>query len=308
MKKLLVCIGEGIGNIIETLPLLVTLRDSGGYDVEVLVTNSNFSVNENIFPNFKVWFPPTIKDLQPSDYHGKIMTVWADVHAKDHDIVEKKLNNISTLNNMGRQHMRLDTSEVRTYLNAAEDLGISSDDFLYDTSNDLGEDKHFGLKYDGYDVVIADGYNYKNTEDKWWVKSYPFYQNIASLLVSDGLKVASVGSEQREHVRNTRDFTGLKLTESLALIRRANCVLCNDSAMYHAAAAFGVPCVVIFTFTSVEKNHDKNFHKTCDIMSRELECRKDCHAQHRWKNCPNNLICRSIPVKDVYNKVMSKMR
>lgn len=303
--RILVCIGEGIGNIIETLPLLVTLREAG-HEVEVFITNCSFSVTKDIFPGFRVWMSSEAAEMNANAFDGKVMTIWAYVHKDDDRDVSEALESIPTLNDIGRQQMRLDTSEVRVYLNAAEELGIEEEDFTYDTKKDLGENAYYGFEHNGNDVIFADGYNYKNSTDKWWVKSYPLYPDLAEKLKSDDLRVASVGAK-REHVPGTSDYTGLDLLDSFSLIKRCKCVVTNDSAMYHAAAAFGTPCVVLFTFTSVPKNYDENFHKRCDIIGVDLECRKDCHARRRWKDCPNGLKCRNIPVGSVYQKVKEKL-
>ena len=99
-------------------------------------------------------------------------------------------------------------------------------------------------------------------------------------------------------------MTGKPLEETLGILAQTRVLVSNDSGLYHCACALGVPVVVLFTFTSVIKNFDKRFHRTACVVGAALDCRKDCHAEGRWRKCACGMKCRDIPVEEVFSVTM----
>jgi len=98
-------------------------------------------------------------------------------------------------------------------------------------------------------VVIGTGARYKN-------KIYPFYPQVAQLLLQKNLNVVLIGSkEDKETYKDTYppqviDLRGkLSLRQSLAVISLAKLTISNDSAIAHMSRAVGVPVLVVYGAT-----------------------------------------------------------
>jgi hypothetical protein len=291
-------VGEGVGNIIQTLPTLGTVQKALGRQPHILLAKPSFQIPKEFFTSSMVFTLDEFTENRAQNYVGKIMTIWGSIHAKGHEV----LDTLPTLNDVSRQQMRLDTSEVRVYLNAAEDLGLGEAQFEYNVRHLM---RVIGTRQ--YDVVLANGYNYKNVADKWEAKSYPYYEEVAARLKEMGLSVCSVGAPH-EYIEGTANETNLPLTETAGLVCRARLVISNDSGVYHLAAALQTPTIVLFTFTSVIKNHDPLFHRTATVLKKDLLCQRDCHQVQRWKKEePENWFCREIPVEQVMKLAIDKL-
>jgi len=287
--RLLLVHGEGIGNIVQVLPLLRTLEVE--HEVEVRLASASFDVPPTLFQGRAVYLPG---DEIPKNYDGKVMTIWGSIH--DGGIT----NGIKLLNDVRRQQMRVDQSEVDVYLNIARDLGIPDSRFVFDCPDDL-------TTRGGpvCDVVLANGYNWKSG-DLWKPKSWRGFSELARRLRAVGVSVCSVGHPS-EHVVNSENLTGMSLEATLGIVKRARVLVSNDTGMYHCGCALGTPTIVIFTFTSVVKNYDRRFHKTAKVVAMdELGCRGDCHAKMRWKECPDQHRCRDVDADKVYG-IIEKM-
>jgi ADP-heptose:LPS heptosyltransferase len=279
MSRLLVVHGEGIGNIIEVLPLIATL-EKAEHEVDILLPKTSFPIPEGVFVGRKVYDSSTFNLDIAKLYSGKIVTTWGNMYGKK----VNGLGSIKALNNIASQRIRVDQSEVKVYLNAARDMKIPEVNFVYDVSNLIGYNQDIKEEFD---VVVSNGYNYQNKKARWDVKGYARWNELIPKLNKIGLSVCSIGAK-KEFVEGTDNRTGLPLLDSFALIRNSRVVIANDSGMYHVANAFGKPNVVLFTFTSVVKNRDKHFHKHSRVIAiKELECRKTCHANGKWRKCTN---------------------
>lgn len=289
--RLLLVHGEGLGNIIEILPLIKTLKNAG-HEVDLAISNASFPVPKELFVGQKVYLPG--ETVTGDGYDGKIVTIWGKINGAN------IAPGLRILNHLGRQAMRMDQSEVEVYLNIARELGCFNSDF--DCRDMIG----YRPTEEKYDVVIANGYNWKNA-DVWRAKGYNQYPEVARLLLSKGITVCSVGAKQ-EYIPETVDKTGMELVDTLGLVANAKVVVSNDSGIYHCACGMGKKAVVLFTFTSVVKNRDSNFHRTAMVLGRDFKCRVDCHERNRWLACPYGHECQNIPVEDVVWAVEESLR
>ena len=286
MTKYLYVIGEGIGNMVQTLPTLKTLRKE--HQVDVVVAKSSFGIPRDFFEGGLLSLDDLTHEMVEG-YDGKIETIWGHIHGEGC----QPLMSLKTVNDVGRQQMRLDASEVRTYLNAAEDLGMKEEDFEFRVEEMI----QMTPMKQRYDVVLANGFNYMNTADRWVAKSYPYYGSVSLRLQDVGYSVCSIGSNS-EAIPSTADETGWDLKQSAWLLQQAKLVISNDSAAYHIASALGKFNFVLFTFTSKEKNFDPNFHWKALKVTRELDCQRDCHQGLKWKSCPH-MDCREMRHGDI---------
>lgn len=286
-KKILFCTGEGVGNTIQCIPVIRTLKEVLGYNIDMWHAFGSFKV-PHIIPYVDEWFVgDDINKIKPSEYVGLVSTIWTRSH-----LGMGFLKYMEQLSNV--QSLKMDRSEVDTYMDIARDLGAREKDLLWygECSYNKSDEK--------YDVVISNGYNRQGSAN-WSIKEYPYHKEVSDLLKEKSLHICSLGAPN-EYVSGTVDRTGLSLLDSFGIIANSKLVLSNDSGLYHAANALGVKNIVIFTATSIEKNFDSRFHKFSTIICREdLDCRP-CQAGRGWKKC-EAWECREIKPEVVANKV-----
>ena len=150
-------------------------------------------------------------------------------------------------------------------------------------------------------IVIAPGASFGPS--KCWPA--PSYAELADRLAERGHSVVLIGAPG-ESARVRAVEAGMKAASTVldgtldlgalkALLRGARALVANDAGARHVAAAFGVPSVVFFGPTSVEK--------TADNLDRIeiLETAHDCRPCYR-RTCPIDHRClRSIPVDAAFD-------
>jgi ADP-heptose:LPS heptosyltransferase len=290
-NKLLFCTGEGIGNVIQTIPVIRTLTEVLGYEVDFWHAFGSFGTSK-LIPYVGKWIrAEEILDINPSDYVGKVSTFWTVNYMHNAKVVEIKL-----LNNPTNTKLSMTTSEVSSYMTIAKELGAEK--FIWDGVCMYDQRDEY------FDVVIHNGYNWKGSSD-WRMKSYPHYNKVIALLKEHNLKICSVGSKN-EYIKGTVNKTGLPLLDTFGVMNNCRVFLGNDSGLYHCANALQVPNVVIFTFTSTEKNYDVRFHKYAKIVGRDdLKCRW-CQCAPRFRACETKE-CRNIDPKVIVDALMEKL-
>jgi len=285
--KLLLTIGEGIGNIIEALPLIATL-EGHGFDVDIFITHANIPIPNNLFKFNTVFQEGDDDNIDIAKYDGRIDTIWGAIHTKENSPIKK----LKRLNNLRSQKITNGRSDIKTYLTAASDLGIPQNQFIYYVRHLLTIPPTTSHK-ESPDVVICNGYNRTNIRAKWVAKSYPYWEEVAKRLKECGYRVCSTGLPD-DYVPGTINKTGISLDESIQLLVQANILLANDTGLYHLACALEVPVVVVFTFTDLARLYDVDFHRTATVIQKsDIECRNTCQQQMRWINC-NDWKCRQI--------------
>jgi len=289
-KKIIFATGEGVGNVLQTLPCLRTLKEVLNYEVDFWHAFGAFYIPKNLIPYINNYFRGSeISRINPNDYSGLVSTFWTRNHLNIPALKQLKL--LNSIQPLSAYH-----SEVDTYMDIARDLGAKEEDLLwYGKCNYKEADEK-------YDVVIHNGYKRDPNLD-WSVKSYPYYREVVKLL--KGLRICSVGAKN-EYIEGTENRTGLDLLDSLGIIKNCKVFLGNDSGLYHCANALGVKNVVIFTATSIDKNYDKRFHKYSTLVYRnDLDCRP-CQGNRGWKKC-KTWECREIHPQAIVNAIEEKI-
>lgn len=294
IKRILFATGEGIGNVVECAPVLRTIKENLGIEVDFWHAFGSFPIKENIFPYVDYWYySGEVMNLWPPRYDGKVATVWAQNMMDAVPAVKrlKLLNEVKPLS--------MYRSEIDTYMDIARDLGVPEDKLIFEA------ECNYNIVDDHFDIVIANGYN-RSGSANWSIKGYPHYGKVVDLLIEHGISVCSVGAKS-EYVDGTKDMTGLPLLDSFGVIKNAKCLLANDSGMYHVANALKTPTIVLFTATSIEKNYDSRFHKYTKILGRDdLKCRP-CQATRRWNKDCKKWKCQDIDPVYVFNMVMEEL-
>jgi heptosyltransferase-2 len=138
-------------------------------------------------------------------------------------------------------------------------------------------------------VVIAPGASFG--EAKCWPAEC--YAELSDRLVSDGIPVILLGapgeSERIAAVREAMEGEAsvldgvLEIGALKALLSGARALVANDAGARHVAIAFGVPSVIFFGPTSVEKTAENLSRVT--VLESQHECRpcylRDCPIDHR---------------------------
>lgn len=289
MSKLLFCTGEGIGNVIQTLPVVRTIKEVLGHDIDFWHAYGTFKIPGKLMPYVDRWIVGNqINKINDHDYAGAVTTLWTQ------SAMGQGMFKRLPVFNTTEPRLSMERSEVDTYMDIARQLGAKEENLIWWGACNYGEVE------EKFDIVIHNGYNRHSTM-KWDVKSYPHYEKLVEYF--DGLKVCSVGSKE-EYIKGTVDRTGLSLVESLGLIKNARLFVGNDSGLYHCANALETDNIVIFTATSVAKNYDPRFHKFTTIICRDdLECRKECQKKSGWKNECRHWRCREIDPEVVLHGV-----
>lgn len=290
-KKILFCSGEGLGNILQTIPVIRTLKEVLGYDIDFWWAFSSYLSREKLIPYVDKWIIGNgIRDINTSDYDGIVSTWWTRNHIKSFGLGDMEL-----LNEI--KPITMDRSEIDIYMQIARDLGVQEEDLIW----------HGVCNYNKvepkYDIVIHNGYNRHSSAD-WSIKSYPYYKRLVELL--GDFKVCSIGLKD-EYIKGTYDETEVGLLSTLGIIKNSKFYIGNDSGLFHAANALETDNIAIFTATSIKKNYDERFHKHTTIVGRDdLKCRP-CQAGRRWLKDCKNWKCKNINPWIISNMVERKL-
>jgi hypothetical protein len=278
MSKILFCTGEGIGNVIQTIPVIRTLTEVMGHKVDFWHAHGSYGIKDRLIPYVGKWIVGNqIANLDMFSYDGYVSTLWTR-----NVVGQGPFARLALLNKI--QMLSMDRSEVDTYMDIARDLGVEEKDILWHGNCAAGRTD------EKFDIVMHNGYN-RHGSANWSVKSYQRYGEVVEYL--EGVNVCSIGAKE-EYIEGTEDRTGLSLPESLGLIKNARLFVGNDSGLYHCANALETDNIVIFTATSIKKNFDERFHKYSTIVTRDdLECRP-CQKTRSWQKECDDWKCRDI--------------
>jgi len=141
-------------------------------------------------------------------------------------------------------------------------------------------------------VALAPGASFGPS--KCWPASS--FAEVADHLAARGARIVLLGAPAEAPLtaavsaamkRPALDFASvLGLAESKALIRRSKLLICNDAGARHIAAAFGVPALVFFGPTSLEKTN-LNL-EGLSVLETDHGCRpcyeRHCPIDHRCMN------------------------
>lgn len=287
--KVLLCVGEGMGNCIQVLPLVKVLRYNN-IDVDIYnLSNCSHEVISWIFKEYA----PVVKLYNKDEYEGRIelaTTKGVLHHAERLDL--------KVINDMQKQFIYSPyTNEVEVYLSVAADLGLKLPIDLFDVHlPDVEESECF-------DFVIHNGCTLLNTKH-WDRKKYSQMGELIQTLSDKGYTVASIGAS--EEYCGGKNRTKLPIQHSASLIRNSKFFISNDTGTFHLAAVLKQPGLVLFTATSSVKNYHPTLHKSIKIVSAGLDC-QPCQYKESWGRCTssayNKFACRDIPIDIIIKEI-----
>lgn len=140
-----------------------------------------------------------------------------------------------------------------------------------------------------------------NAEAGWSTRQWPYFHELASMLIKRGWKVYHVGRDGTPALPCTRSFHNkLTLRETAALLGQVGRIVCSDTGLMHVAAAVGATCVVPFGFIPA---CDRMYATTRAAGRQDTKCERRCD----FTQCIKSARCAkldAIPVRDVFSEVV----
>jgi glycosyltransferase involved in cell wall biosynthesis/ADP-heptose:LPS heptosyltransferase/Flp pilus assembly protein TadD len=292
-KPIIVAVGAGIGNIVQSTPLIKKLSRHFNQPVDVLI-------NED--------FPGCSALVEGAPFVNMVFTVGRDVLQRPYDFVyvtHSYGENIPSFNsqNVVVPRRKFPFAMTRNmheaefnFLCARETLGIEYDPDEWRS--------YFVGKFRGTPTtqgvigIHAGGKAGEWVTGTWLNKRWPYYSDLVRELSVRGFRLASFGSPE-EYVPGTDNLTGTDLHTTIANIASCRYFIANDSGLMHIADALEIPLSAIFGPTSVLKNGP--LAKSSRVVALKKDC-APCQFDARFATCT----CISeIAIAEVLHDVLS---
>lgn len=287
--RVLLCVGEGMGNCVQVLPLVHALTFN---DITVDILNLSNCDNNTISWIFKEYAEVVTRhDIHAYDGRIELATTKGVLRNPDR-------NSVPLVNDIKKQFIYSPyTNEVEVYLTIATDLGLNLPTDLFDVKvPQVKETEEF-------DFIFHNGCTLLNTS-YWHRRKYPKMGELIDVLIDKGYSVACIGAP--EEYCGGENKTGLPIEDSAAFIKNAKFFISNDTGTYHIAAVLKQPGLVLFTATSSIKSYHPTLHKTIKLVTAGLDC-QPCLYKKTWDKCTettyNNWSCRDIPIELIVKEI-----
>ena len=286
MSKVLLYIGDGLGNSAHAMAAIAAARTVCDLTVSVISTNPEAA-----------WLVDHDKIVTGVQDHGAFDRVYAS----------------PTLPWLQVNGKRVLPDDVRIPPYSLQEW--SEADACFWIARDLGyrgkvpppairQPEPFALDLDGHAepyVVIAPGFQKGDADSAWKNKAFPRWGNVASALLDNQIKVISVGSASEVEPWMDRADMNLcgktTLPQFASVLRGASVVIGVDNGATAISAAYGVPTVVLWGPTSMLKNR-KDGKRVTNLANPVCQCRP-CQFTSRLVECRDNVCMSSIPVASV---------
>jgi len=193
---------------------------------------------------------------------------------------------------------RTERDTVGSYIDLVKAVGVSVDEpklELFATEGQEREADEFLRKHKVEDgekiIVIVPGAAYGPAKlwrnDRWAEAADAISEEIGARVIVCGSPAEShitreIAAKMRTRVVDAAS-EGVRLGAVKALVKRSALTLTTDTGPRHFAAAFGVPSVVLFGPTEVERT--RSFLDDAVVVRKEVECgpcqKKTCPLDHR---------------------------
>jgi len=138
-----------------------------------------------------------------------------------------------------------------------------------------------------------------NSEAGWSTRQWPYFAELARMLLDNGWNVYHVGYDGMPALPCTRSFHNqLTVRQTAVLLKQIGKLVCNDTGLMHLAAAMGVPHVITFGFI---KPQERVYSTT--RFPKVDPCLKQCD----YSQCIKSSRCASLdalPVRAVFSEVV----
>ncbi|MBB2203387.1 glycosyltransferase, partial [Gluconacetobacter tumulisoli] len=296
-KRILVGVGAGLGNIVQTTPLIRRLAEHYGCPVDVVVKEDfkGCSLLAAGDASVNMTFPLDRNALR-REYDLVYIT-----HSFGDTIPAFNAEQVVAARHHYPFQMTKDIHEAEFNLWCARELlGVPYE--KADVGNYFAAGVTRPHHLNGMIGIHAGGKGGEWEEGSWLNKRWPYYRLLADALAKRGFKVASFGVAS-EYVEGTIDLTGTPLMESVRNIARCTYFIANDSGLMHIADALGVPLTTIFGPTSVVKNGP--LAPTSSVIELRKSC-APCQFDDRFATCTCIAAIGLEPVLDHVLRHMAK--
>jgi len=297
MNKYLVTAGQGLGNQIETIPLIEWLiqhdididvcychrpkidGDPGKSKVLEMYCDKR-NIPFEISDNGKVEFP--------EHYEGQLVGCWT---------APRKGVYICA------QANRSYTNEIMANMDILRQMKLT-DNVTDCLAEVMPLEWECGV---GHDIVLCNGgFN----TDKWRRKKYPHFEQLAEMLHILGYSVVSVGRKD-EYIPGTVDKTEIGMVETAEIIANSRMGIFTDSGWYHWKGLIGGKGIALFTATNVKKNYHPLAYPEITVMQKGLKC-QPCQSEtwectEMWHRC-TQWRCQDIEPKKIVKNVQKILK
>ena len=284
-SPILVAIGSGVGNMLHCGPMIRNISRRTGQKVDLVVAadysgslfllhdpkhvNSVYSLRQLLLKRrYKtIFLTHSFGGIEPPFNGGTISSRNWDNFRPDHHLHETLFN-----------------------LEAAKHLlGVP-----YDTSDDC--DYYVGDFSYTWPRGSLVGFHGGSKEGYWKSKRWPWFAELAELLIERGYRVASFGTPD-EYVSGTENFTGGSLKQMVHQMHNCSYFVSNDSGVMNIANALGIPLIAIFGPTNVATRGPRcstsialNLDKSCA----PCECKDPAMFQSEKCECIGEIDPQSV--------------
>ena len=268
MAKILFLLQQGGGNVIQTIPAYLALKETHDIDLVYMPIYPTDSVSKcDIYPgDIKEVTPEEVRKIR-KNYDWQINYPYGFLVNPQGSYVSDVLDNLNETD-----------SEVTRDMQVCDFFGVKKDIKREWRSNERK----------GRFILIANGsLNVK----EWAKKKYPMMANLVKLLKQKtDIPIASIGGKE-EYVRGTVDLTGIPLLDTAGYMEKAHMCITTDTMAMHMAGLMEVPTVAVFTCTSETKNLDKEFHHSVKVVRNNIPCSPGQWGYHWHPEC---VVCANL--------------
>jgi hypothetical protein len=285
--RCLIGVGAGIGNILQTTPLIRSVAEHIGSPVDIYI--------ESPVPGVSALFGN-------SPWINMVFENKADIAAKPYEraFVTGSAGQIIPPINcddvvVQRRKYRMHVECRKMHETRFNYLGI--EEVFPDLQFSIADTRRYFLRDLRYSSVgkkvigLCDG----KKEGIWQRREWGRYVELVPLLKNAGHIVRSFGVAG-QYVEGTEDYTGTSLRKTFQNLLECDCVVASDGGLFHIAEALGVPTVVMFGPTGIVKNGPVS--DNVRLIHKRLPC-SPCQFKVDFHRCDDNRCMSEISPEEV---------
>ena len=281
--KALVCISQGVGNVVMATPLVQAVHDLG-YAVDVYC-----DARCNAASLLRGWAAV-----------GHVFTSWGDLSLLQahYDVICRgswcRLRWPPAFL-QSRDYLSPDILDMRVYHETAVNMTVAHKlGYAGPTPPAHCEADEPGVALPQEYTAICPGYGSERSP-QWDRKLWPHWRNLCNALADCGTHLVCVGSSLDTHLGELPvdvDLRGLlSLRASAGVLAGAERVIAIDNGLAHVAAALGVETAVLFGFTSPLKN--RPLGRGVRVLTAGLDC-QPCQLRGQEQTCVDAQCMRQL--------------
>jgi tetratricopeptide (TPR) repeat protein len=270
LRPALVAVGAGLGNIVQTTPLIRRAASASGERIDVLINEPFYRCHELLGGAAQVGSVFTTRSLPwRKCYESAVIT-----HSFGSVIPRFNAEAVHVARDVHSWEETREIHEAEFNLRSARVL-VGLDYPAADAA------RYFVGPYVGQRTGGLIGFH-AGSKDGWAPKNWPYYPELARRLRGLGHEVVSFGAAH-EAVPGTTDWTGTPLRETIRRIAGLRAMVANDSGIMHIADGLRIPLVTLFAPTSVVKNGPLS--PTSHVVALSKSCAPCQFDPDRFANC-----------------------